>query len=230
MTSDMAFECLFVSRDPELFRITAGILRSLSISIDVCNHASTAFETLQKTDTELLVLDWDGEECSELMQRICREPEIRKPTVVAISTGDRPIPGAHIVIKKPMTSGSGAKSFKAAYQRMLLDYRRHVRHPLMVPVTAKTEDSREVAATVIDIGDGGVGLCSRQSLIVGDILSFRVPLPGTPQEVMVRVRVVWTRQNARLGCEFVRLPAVDLMILHDWLKTKCCVKKPLIKL
>lgn len=226
----MAFECLLVSSDPELFRITAGILRSLSISLDVCNRASTAFETLQKANRELVVLDWDGEECSELMQRISREQKIRKPTVVALSSSDRPIPGAHVLIKKPLTSGSGTKSFKTAYQRMLLDYRRNARHPLMVPVTAKIEAGLEVAATVIDIGDGGIGLCSRENLIVGDILSFRVPLPGTLQEVMVRVRVVWTRQNARLGCEFVHLPAVDLMILYDWLKTKCRVKKPLIKI
>lgn len=230
MTSEMAFECLFISSDPELFRIIAGILRELSISIEICLRASRAFDMLRNGNTDLIVIDWEGEESSELIQKIWKDLKTKKPTLVAISSSNYPLRGAHVVIKKPVTSDSGVKSFKAAYQRMLLDYRRHVRHALMVPVAATTEDGRQVSVTVTDIGDGGVGLCSRENLVVGDVLSFRLLLPGAPREVLVRVRVLWTREYARLGCEFVRIPPVDLMILHDWLKIKSRVKKPRIEL
>jgi len=228
MTPEMAFECLLVSSDADLFRLVARILRELSVSIDICLQSSKAFDALSKGSTDLVVIDWEGEASSALMQSIWKDWRHKKPTIVAISPSDSPMPGAHIVVKKPMTYESVMKSFKIAYHRMLLDYRRHVRHAVMMPVNATTDDGREITITVTDIGDGGVGLCTREKLVIGDALSFRIGLPGVPREVLVHVRVLWTREYSRVGCEFVRIPPVDLMILHDWLKAKGQVKQPLI--
>jgi hypothetical protein len=183
---------------------------------------------LENSSTDLVVIDWEGEECRDLMQKVWKDKK-RKPTLVAISSDDYPLPGAHIVIRKPLTPDSSAKSFRAIYQRMLIDYRRHVRHALMIPVLATTEEGRQISMTVTDIGDGGVGLSSRQKLSVGDVLSFRLLLPGASREVLVHVRVLWAREYARFGCEFLRIPPVDLMIMHDWLKAKAQVKKPRIE-
>ncbi|SPF48085.1 hypothetical protein SBA1_800008 [Candidatus Sulfotelmatobacter kueseliae] len=227
MTSDMAFECLFVSRDGGLFRTLGRILRELSISTSICLSASTAFELLGKGSTDLIVIDWEDAECPELMGRLWKGGKWRKPTVVAISSSDPPLPGAHVVLKKPVTAESGAKSFKDAYSRMMLDYRRYARQALMSPVIATLEDGRAMSVTVTDIGDGGVGLSSKEKLVTGDVLSFRLRLPGA-REILVQVRVLWTREYGRAGCEFLRIPPVDLVILHDWLKAKCQVKKPLI--
>jgi hypothetical protein len=95
-------------------------------------------------------------------------------------------------------------------------------------VLAATSDGREIPLVVTDIGDGGVGLSTKEQLIMGDILSFRIPLPETKREILLNVRVLWTREYARAGCEFVRIPPVDLMILHEWLKSKSQVKKPVL--
>jgi hypothetical protein len=229
MNSEMAFECLFISSDPQLFRIISGILRQLSISIEICLRSSRASDFLRNGTTDLVVIDWEGEDSMALLERIWKDPRRRKPTLVAISAGT-PVPGAHVVINKPVTPDLGIKSFKAAYQRMLLDYRRHVRHALMIPIVAMRQDGREISATVIDIGDGGVGLSTRATLVVGDVLTFRILLPGAERDVLVHARVLWTREYARVGCEFVRIPPVDLMIVHDWLKAKVQVKKPRIEL
>lgn len=228
MTSELAFQCLFVSRDPNLFRMVARILRDLSISIEICLRPSKAAQILESSNADLVVIDWEGDESSNLMQRIWKDKK-RKPTLVAIASDDYPLPGAHIVIKKPLTEDSSTKSFKVVYQRMLIDYRRHVRHALMIPVLATTEEGTQISLTVTDIGDGGVGLCSRQKLSIGDVLSFRLLLPGAAREVLVHVRVLWSREYSRFGCEFLRIPPVDLMILHDWLKAKGRVKKPRIE-
>lgn len=227
MTSDMAFECLFVSRDVGLYRTLGRILRDLSISTSVCVNSSQAFDKLGKGGTDLIVIDWEGEESSELLRGLWMGSKWKKPTVVAVSSSESPLPGAHVVLKKPVTTESIEKSFKDAYSRMLLDYRRHVRHAVMRPVVATFDDGRTVPVTVLDIGDGGVGLSTKQTLVVGDALSFRLPLPGMQRDILLHVRVLWTREFGRVGCEFVRVPPVDLMILHDWLKAKSRVKKPL---
>ena len=228
MTSDMAFECLFISRDAGLFRTLGRILRDLSISTSVCLTSARALELLAKGSTDLVVIDWEDEESSELLRSLWRSARWRKPTVVAISTSDSPLPGAHIVLRKPVSAESGAKSFKDAYSRMLLDYRRYARHALMLPAVANLEDGRTLPVTVTDIGDGGVGLSLKEELVVGDLLSFRLLPPGAHRDILLHVRVLWTREYGRVGCEFVRIPPVDLMILHDWLRTKCQVKKPRI--
>jgi PilZ domain len=227
MTSDMAFECLFVSRDSGLFRMIGRILRDLSISTSICLTSSKAFDLLGKGSADLIVIDGEFEESRELLRQIWKGGKWKKPTVVAISTSDTPLPGAHVVLKKPVTSETGAKCFKDAYSRMLIDYRRHVRHALMLPVTARFEDGREIPLVVTDIGDGGVGLSTKEELVMGDILSFRLSLPGAQREILVNVRVLWSREFGRAGCEFVRIPPVDLMILHEWLKSKSRVKKPI---
>ncbi|MFZ0732152.1 MAG: PilZ domain-containing protein [Candidatus Sulfotelmatobacter sp.] len=180
-----------------------------------------------KGSTDLVVLDWEGEASSEFLRELRQAGKWKKPTIVAITPSDCPIPGAHVVLKKPVTAESGTKSLKAAYAMMLQDYRLHARYPLMMPVNATDGENRRIAVTVTDIGDGGVGLSTREQLICGDVLSFRALLPGTPRELLLEVRVLWTREFGRVGCEFLRIPPVDLSILHDWLKSKIRVKKPL---
>jgi PilZ domain len=79
----------------------------------------------------------------------------------------------------------------------------------------------------MDIGDGGVALRSDEAFIVGDTLSFRLLLPAARRDINIQARVLWTRDHGRIGCEFLRIPPVDVNILHDWLTQKLQVKKPL---
>jgi len=227
VTSDMAFECLFVSRDPRLFSTFGRILRDLAISMDVCLSPSRAINLLDKGHTDLVVIDWDSEESSDLLQKIWMGGKWRQPTVVAISSSNTPVPGAHVVLRKPITHASGAECMKTAYSKMLFEYRRHARYALMTPLVAAREDGRTMSVTVVDIGEGGTGLHSEEKLEIGDVVSFRLLLPSTQRDILVRVRVLWTLQSGRAGCEFMPIPPVDLMILHDWLNAKAQVKKPL---
>jgi hypothetical protein len=228
MTSDMAFECLFVSRDTNLFRVIGRILRDLSISTSICFSTSKAFDLLGKGSADLIVIDYECEESTELLRLIWKGGKWKKPTIVAVSSSDSPPPGAHVVLKKPVTAEAGVKCLKNAYSRMLVDYRRHARHALMLPVVATLDDDRRgIPLVVTDIGDGGVGLSTKEKFVIGDVLSFRVFLPGSQREILIHARILWTREYGRVGCEFVRIPPVDLMILHDWLKAKSWVKKPL---
>jgi hypothetical protein len=52
-------------------------------------------------------------------------------------------------------------------------------------------------------------------------------LPGAIRKIYMQVRILWTRDCSRFGCEFLRIPPVDLNILNEWLKRKSEIKKPL---
>ena len=49
-----------------------------------------------------------------------------------------------------------------AYARMLQDHRLHVRYTLMMSLTVTDETNRTVPVTITDIGDGGVGLSTKE--------------------------------------------------------------------
>jgi CheY-like chemotaxis protein len=229
VTADMAFECVLVSRDPGVVCVMNKILDKLSIYTKVCFTSSKAAERLAEGSTDLIIVDWEDNTADFL--RAIREPERRqKPTVIAVSALAQPAPGAHFTLRKPMTGESCSQSLKIAYSRMLRDHRHHARYSVMNPVTAQDQNKRSVAVTIMDIGDGGVGLATRELLAVGDTLSFRLSLPDTTRPIYIEARVLWTRKYGAVGCEFLRIPPVDLDILHTWLKLKCKVKQPLMSL
>jgi len=226
MTSDMAFECLLVSRDPGVVCTMNKLLGSLSISTNICLSVSRAIDQLSEGSADLIVVDWQ-DDSADLLHEI-RRSGWHKPTVVAVS--DHPVLGVHVVVRKPVTEASVATSLKAAYSRMLRDYRCHTRYALMSSVQATDKNNQSVDVTITDIGDGGVGLSSREEFAIGDVLSFRLLLPGTERAIYIEARVQWARNYGALGCEYVRIPPVDLNILHDWLKRKTQIKKPLIEI
>jgi len=230
MTPDMAFECLLVSQDPEVVGPIDRILRSLSICTNLCLSSAKAINLMAKKCADLFVIDWEADASAELLEQIWKSAGRQKPTIVAISALDCTIRGVHLVLRKPVTTESGTESLKVAYTRMLQDHRRHARYALMAAVMANDEKSRTVPVTITDIGDGGLGLSTKKEITIGDVLSFHLLLPGAKKEIYIQVRVLWTRDYGTAGCEFLRIPPVDLNILHDWLTRKSQVKKPLIEL
>lgn len=226
MTPEMAFECLLVCRDPAVFCPIERALRNLSITTNPCLSSTKAVELLGKSHADLIVIDWDGEDSSALLQEIWASETKPKPTIMAVSANSRPIPGAHVILRKPVTNQGIAQSLKTAYSQMLLDHRRHVRYALMTPVMATLRSKETIPLMVTDIGDGGVGLKIKQGVEVGDELSFRLQLPGAGKEIYLQVRVIWIREHGTAGCEFLAIPPVDVGVLHEWLMARSRVKKP----
>jgi hypothetical protein len=228
MTPEMAFECLLLAQDPAVFCTMDRILQDFSIRTNVCLTPSRVANLLAEGNTDLIVIDLESEDSSELMQQICESRIGQKPTILAVSATDCAIPGVHVILRKPVTPESGAKSLKAAYSRMLQDYRKHTRFALMTPVLASDENHRTLAVTVTNIGEGGVGLTSKKKLAIGSVLSFRVPLPGLRSEIHIQARVLWTRPYGAAGCGFGSIAPGDLQLLHAWLESRYRFRKPLI--
>lgn len=226
MKSEAAFDCLLISHDPTVLGTMDRILQSLSIRTDVCPNTSIAANLLTDGGTDLIVIDLESEHSMELIHNVCESSLRQKPTILAVSKTDCAIPGVHVVLRKPVTPESGAKSLQTAYSRMLRDYRKHTRFALMTPVQATDENGRVVSVTVSNIGEGGVGLTSTEKLGLGSVLDFHVRLAGLRSEVRVRARVLWNRQSGAAGCEFARISPSDMQVLHVWLESRYRFKEP----
>jgi hypothetical protein len=131
------------------------------------------------------------------------------------------------------------KLVKAAYSRMLLDYRRYTRFAVMAPILATDENNDAALLTLTNIGEGGVGLTTnvedaeaddalapKRILTVGSILSFQVLLQGLNNQIHIQARVVWVREYGAAGCEFVFISPHDRKVLHAWLEKKYPFKTP----
>jgi hypothetical protein len=228
MTPEMAFECLLVTPDPAVFSTMEGILQDFSIATKVCAYPSKASHLLAEGSTDLIVIDLEAEKSSELLQEIRGSRVHQKPTVLALSTADTVTPGVHVTLRKPVSHETGVTSLKAAYSRMVRDYRKHTRFAVMTQVVATDENNRTIEVTVSNIGEGGVGLTSNDKLEVGRVLSFQVRLPELKNEICIQARVLWTRPYGAAGCEFVCIPPFDLLLLRVWLESRYRIKKPLI--
>jgi hypothetical protein len=229
MTPDMAFECLLLSRDPKVVGTLNHVLDNLSICTRHCLTPSRALNVLREGSTDLVVIDCDeNDSASELLNEI--SSSTRKQTIVAVSSFGRRIPGTDFVLTKPITPESGAQSFRQVYSWMVRDYRRHARYAVMIPVVARDNNNRLLPVTITNVGDGGIGLRTPEEIAIGDVLSFCLPLPDARRAIYIEARILWTRDYGISGGEFVQIPPLDLDILHDWLKLKCQIRKPLIPL
>jgi hypothetical protein len=226
MTPEMAFECLLVSNDPAVFWAMDPLLQGFSIHTNVCSSSSRAANLLAEGGTDLVVIDLEDEDSSHLMHKIAEFRLRQKPTILAVSAVDCVVPGVHVVLRKPVTPESGAKSLQAAYSKMLQDYRKHTRFALLTPVLATDASNRTLSLTITNIGDGGVGLTSKENLVIGSILSFQLPLPELRALINIEARVLWTRQYGAAGCEFVRIAPDDLRVMRTWLESKYRFKRP----
>ena len=205
-----------------------SILRDFSISTDICPDPSKVANLLGQISTDLLVIDLDAESSIELVQFVHGSPAYQKPTILAVSARNRDLPGAHVVLPKPVTPDSGVQSLKTAYSRMLQDFRKHTRFALLATIFATDENNRTLTVTVTNVGYGGVGLITKERLVIGNKLSFRMPLPGLKNEIYVQARVLWTREYGAVGCEFVNVPEFDVQLLRAWLDSRYRIKKPII--
>ena len=70
MTSDMAFECLLVSRDPAVLCTVDSILQDFSISTRICPDPSRVANLLGEGGTDLVVIDLEADSSSALLKQI----------------------------------------------------------------------------------------------------------------------------------------------------------------
>lgn len=230
MTPEMEFESMLVSQDTKLCTTMYEVLRNFSIRVDHCPNSSSATDAIAKGAHDLVVIEWEENGSSDLVQRIWHLPKKPKPTILAISPDEHSFPGVHFKLRSPVTLESATSSIRAIYFRMLLEYRLNCRYPVMTQSNAQDENGRDFSVMITDIGDGGIGLRSKHKLDIGNALSLSMQLPGVFTTLHVHARVVRSSEDGAAECEMALIPPVDREVLRDWLKKRVRVKKPLIPL
>jgi hypothetical protein len=226
MTPDMKFEALLVSQDPQIVRRTLETMQDLSIDVDVCKSTSRAVDLLMRRNVDLVVLDCDESNgAAEIAQTVGRLRGCLKTTIVALVDG--PLSGkqiteagAHVLIQKPLSANFKNDFRTLVYSRMVWERRQHPRYAVQWLVAAKDSEGQPVPVTMVDISPAGVGLSFARKLLVDDLLTFRLLLPGTNQIIRFDARVLWNLGDNRAGAKFVNMSTADTEVLDTWLQTR----------
>ena len=227
MTPEMSFECLLVTPDPAVFATMETLLQDYSIATKVCAYPSRAASMLEDGSTDLIVIDLESEDSTQFLRQVATRTR-QKPTVLGVSANDCVAPGVHVILRKPVTLYAGDLCLREAYSRMVREYRKHTRFAVMERVEAVDDEHRSVPITVTNIGEGGVGITSVESLRIGCILSFGLRLPELANQISLQARVLWTRPYGAAGCEFAHVSPFDLQLLHAWLESRYRFKQTVI--
>ncbi|HZR55796.1 MAG TPA: PilZ domain-containing protein [Terriglobales bacterium] len=230
MTPELAFEALLVSQDSAVLNIMHSVLTGFSMDVDVCVRPSQAIENFSRHSVDLVVVDCEQALAPQIIENVAASRLCPKPTILAVvsdanASGAAKRAGAHMIVTKPVKAESSAMVIKQVYSRMIREHRRYERLALMKVVSAKKESGSYFPVTISDVGEGGVGLLTKERLKIGEILECRLLLAGAEREIHISVQVLWTKPYGMAGAEFVNIDSSDLRVLYRWLWSKCTIKK-----
>lgn len=84
-----------------------------------------------------------------------------------------------------------------------------------IPVACRFDDTI-VAARVLDLGRGGLGVWTTTPLPPGTTVDVRFRLPGTERAVEVRSRVVWSDRRRGMGLRFEEVDSRDQAAIDEF--------------
>jgi len=226
MTPDMKFEALLVSQDLEILQRMLETMEDLSIDVDVCRSPSRAADLLTNRNVDLVIFDCnEANDGADIVKTISKSEGCLKTTIAALvddpASGQQITDaGAHVLIYKPLTNHFNRDFRDLVYSRMVREWRRHPRYAVRWLVAAKDSKGGAVQVTMEDISRAGVGLSFVGKLLVGDLLVFRLLLPGTNQIIRFDARVLWNLSDNRAGAVFENISTVDADVLDIWLQSR----------
>jgi len=225
VTTDMAFECVLVSKDMSVITTMNRLLSDFSISTNVCPSAADAGSLLEGRSVDLVIVDFQDDSCKDLLSKIGRTGRFQRTAVLAIADNNQFVRRADILLEKPFWTDSALKQLRMAYSKMMRDHRLRGRVPLIASANATNQNQQSVPLKITDIGYEGIGFRPQAAVAANDVLTFHLSLPDMPGSLLIKLKVLWTRNYGIAGGRFEDLAPRDVATLRDWMRRKTWVKR-----
>jgi len=226
-------ESLLLSRDAEVFRILRPTLAKLSIEVEICQDAKKAGEILISEKFDAVIVDCDDlPGGAEVLEGLRATPSNKTSVTFAIVNGRKTTTqqafamGVNFVLHKPLSILNVSRCFNAALGFMERERRRYFRQPVKMPVNLVFGE-KQIQATAIDIGEGGIALLVHQALPKNAALRAQFTLPDTSTALDLGAEVAWAKLNGTVGIRFSNLPPQTQELLQSWLNKQ--VQQPSLK-
>ena len=218
----MTLSSMVVSRDWQEISVLECILGGLHIGVDVEAHPGAAREKLSKSKIDALIVDCDLDGAAEFLGEL-QNGLINKSVPVVVLRGSRDHNSSKIQppsfeFQKPISVEQAVHTLSAA-RNMILDGRlRYHRQAVDVPVSLSCGARKRVAANLLNLSQGGVGVRAQKALAVTGPVKVSFALPGTKFSIKFQGELAWTDKQGNAGIRFLEMDCEMKRNLQLWLE------------
>ena len=215
---------MVVSRDWQEISVLECILSSLHMDVSVETEPERAWERLNHSKIDALIIDCDLAGNSALFEKLKAGQRHFNTVPLVIMGGPQCMAtidetGALFAFKKPISVEQAVRTLSAARSMILEGRLRYHRIGVEVPVSLKTSDAASAKAHLVNVSQGGMRIHSDQPIDTGAV-QIRCELPGFETDLKAEAEVVWHDQSGNVGIRFVNLPEQQQKALHIWVAQK----------
>src|SRR6266851_4674865 len=206
----MTLSSMVVSRDWQEVSVLECILGSLHMDVAVEKAPERALARLNKNKIDALIVDCDLDGTSQFLRELQREHRYPNTVPLVIMGGrhrkkDLEATGALFAFDKPISVEQAVHTLSAA-RNMILDGRlRYHRAGLEVPVALTCGPRKRIAAKLLNLSQGGVGIRAPQRLAASGPVKVSFALPGTKLSIKLQGELAWTDKQGNAGIRFLEM-------------------------
>jgi hypothetical protein len=213
---------MVVSRDWQEISVLECILGGLHIGVDIEAHPERARARLSKSKVDAVIVDCDLDGAGDFLREL-QNDLINKSVPVVVLRGQRnrttgKIQQPSFEFQKPISVEQAVHTLSAA-RNMILDGRlRYHRQPLHVPVAVSCGPRKPVAAKLVNLSQGGIGIRAPKKLAASGPVKVSFALPGTKLSVKFQGELAWTDKQGNAGIRFLEMDGGVKRDLQLWLE------------
>lgn len=220
----MTLQALLVSSDDSAAAVLSRVLPGFSIVVERFSAAEAAIARLQEQRFDVLLLDFEDPEASDLVLQEARRLGSGHPPLTVALVADQGrvrdilTGGAHFVLYKPLSDENTKAGLRPAAALLSRERRRAFRVPVQAPVELTMPDTRKVEGILLDLSETGMDVLTAETQIPGALLGFSFRLPDGALEVAAHGQVAWASPNGQAGVHFIDLAEEMAAALKNWVK------------
>jgi hypothetical protein len=220
----MTLSSMLVSRDLQEISVLECILGGLHIGVDVETHPDRARAKLSRSKIDAMIVDCDLDGAADFLREL-QNGLINNSVPVVVLHGSRggnagKIQPPSFEFQKPISVEQAVHTLSAA-RNMILDGRlRYHRQPLDVPVALSCGSRKRVAANLMNLSQGGVGIRAPRPLAANGPVRVSFALPGTKLSIKFQGEVAWTDKHGNAGIRLLEMDCGMKRDLQLWLEQR----------
>ena len=220
----MTLSSMVVSRDWQEISVLECILGGLHIGVEVEAHPDRARAKLSRSKVDAMIVDCDLDGAVDFLREL-QSGLINESVPVVVLRGSRAhnsgkIQPPSFEFQKPISVEQAVHTLSAA-RNMILDGRlRYHRQPLDVPVALSCGSRKRIAANLLNLSQGGVGIRANKALAARGPVKVSFALPGTKLSIKFQGEVAWTDKQGHAGIRFLEMDCGMKRDLQLWLEQR----------
>jgi CheY-like chemotaxis protein len=220
----MTLESMIVSRDWQEVSVLECVLGGLQIGVQVESDANRARSLFQRSKIDALIVDCDLSGTEQFVSKMRAARNNGGVPLVLMSRSperhDLPLSGANFYFEKPISVEQAVRTLSAARNLILNGRLRYHREPVNMPVFISFAGQKEMSVHLMNLSQGGIGICAPRPLDGRGPVNITFQLPDTKTSLDAKGEFAWTDHTGNAGIRFVEVPEMLQRNLQLWLEQR----------